>query len=87
MKKRLGRITVSDDLVRDMIFGRGNTTIFSDIFPVDIQRDMSRGVVTYICAGECFDVVPEAEIVPVYDVIFDQVTAKPKFIRSPIQYA
>jgi len=44
-------------------------------------------VVTYLCAGECFDVVPEAEIVPVYDVIFDQVTAKPKFIRSPIQYA
>lgn len=64
--RRLGRFTVSEQLLRDSI----NTGIAARLFygsvPLDVQRDWMANTTTFLLWHPQFDEVPEGCLVPAY---------------------
>lgn len=68
--RRIGRVTVSDELLRNSIETGEAAALFAGCVPLDVVRDWYSQTSTFLLWHPAFDVVAEGEFAPEYEALF-----------------
>jgi len=79
-ERRLGKFVVEDRLLREAADSGHGANMFSDMVPLDIQRDWISGRTTYLAWHPDFEEVPDGYITPEYEAIFESGEVKPRWV-------